>query len=78
MNWVEGIVVYVLVWWVPLFAVLPLWVKPADPDDSGHAAGAPEQPHLVRKATAATGLAAVIWIVVFALVRLPWPSFRTP
>ena len=28
MGWVTGIVVYVLVWWVTLFAILPLWVTP--------------------------------------------------
>ena len=33
MAWVTGIVVYVLVWWITLFAVLPLWVTPAEPDD---------------------------------------------
>ena len=35
MGWVTGIVVYFLVWWITLFAVLPLWVTPADPDDPG-------------------------------------------
>ena len=35
MGWVTGIVVYVLIWWVALFAVLPLWVTPTDPDDTG-------------------------------------------
>ncbi len=28
MGWVTGIIVYVLVWWITLFAVLPLWVTP--------------------------------------------------
>lgn len=78
MNWFEGIVVYVLAWWVTLFAVLPLWVKPADPDDPGHAAGAPQNPHLLRKAVVTTALAAVIWLVVFALVSSPWLSLRSP
>jgi predicted secreted protein len=36
MNWVEGIVVHILVWWVAPFAVLPLGVTSADPDDPGH------------------------------------------
>ena len=36
MGWVSGIVVYFLVWWVTLFAVLPLWVTPAEPGDPGH------------------------------------------
>ena len=28
MGWLTGIVVYILTWWVVLFAILPLWVTP--------------------------------------------------
>ena len=49
MNWLTGIVVYILVWWVTLFAILPLWVTPSEPGDLGHAAGAPRRPLLARK-----------------------------
>ena len=49
MTWLTGVVVYILVWWVTLFAVLPLWVTPADPDDLGHGAGAPQHPYMLRK-----------------------------
>jgi predicted secreted protein len=76
MGWVTGIVVYFLVWWVTLFAVLPLWVTPADPDDPGYAAGAPVRPRLLLKATITTAVSAVIWLVIFALVKSPWLSFR--
>jgi predicted secreted protein len=76
MNWFNGIVVYILVWWVTLFAVLPLWVKPADRDDPGYAVGAPQNPHLLRKAAVTTGLAALIWLVIFVLVSSPWLSFH--
>ena len=48
MNWLTGIVVYILVWWVTLFAVLPLWVTPSEPGEFGHAAGAPRRPLLAR------------------------------
>jgi predicted secreted protein len=78
MSWFEGIIVYVLVWWVTLFAVLPLWVQPADPDDPGHASGAPRRPHLLRKAAVTTALAGVIWLAIFMLIRSPWLSVRTP
>jgi predicted secreted protein len=70
MNWFTGIIVYVLVWWVTLFAVLPLWVTPAEPDDPGYAAGAPQRPRLV--------LTAVIWLAIFLVIRSPWLSFRGP
>ena len=56
MNWVEGIVVYVLVWWVVIFAILPFWVRQQDEVPPGHAFGAPAHPHLWRKA-AITGRA---------------------
>ena len=39
MGWVTGIVVYFLIWWITLFAVLPWWVTPADSDDPGYATG---------------------------------------
>lgn len=77
MNWFTGIIVYVLVWWVALFAILPLWVAPAQPGELGHAAGAPKQPLLRRKVLLTSVVAAVIWIVIYALVRSPWLSFRS-
>ena len=41
MNGFNGIVVSILVWWLTLFAMLPLWVRPADP---AHAADGPAAP----------------------------------
>jgi predicted secreted protein len=76
MNWFTGIIVYVLVWWVALFAVLPLWVVPAEPGELGHAAGAPKHPLLLRKILLTSALSAVIWVGIYVLVRSPWLSFR--
>jgi predicted secreted protein len=78
MGWVTGIVVYFLVWWVTLFAVLPLWVTPADPDDPAYAAGAPARPRLLLKVAITTAISAVIWLVIFGVVKSPWLSFREP
>jgi predicted secreted protein len=78
MGWLTGIVVYVLVWWVTLFAVLPLWVTPAEPDDPGHAAGAPQRPRLLMKAAITTVVSAIIWLGIYLVVSSPWFSFREP
>ena len=78
MGWVTGIVVYFLVWWVTLFAVLPLWVTPPDRNDAGYAAGAPPRPRLLLKAAVTTAVSAIIWIAIYALVKSPWLSFREP
>ena len=76
MNWLTGIVVYVLVWWVTLFAILPLWVTPSEPGELGHDAGAPRRPLLGRKLALTSVIAAAIWIGIYIVVREPWFSFR--
>ena len=78
MAWVTGIIVYVLVWLVTLFAVLPLWVTPAEPDDPGHAAGAPQRPRLLLKMAITTVVSALIWLAIYLVVKSPWLSFREP
>ena len=78
MNWLTGIVVYILVWWVTLFAILPLWVTPADPEEPGFAAGAPRRPLMLRKVAVTTVVAAVIWLGIYVVVSEPWFSFRGP
>lgn len=76
MTWLSAVVVYILVWWVTLFAVLPLWVAPTEPDDVGHGTGAPKNPHMLRKLALTTAIAAVIWLGIFLVVSSPWLSFR--
>ena len=78
MGWLTGIIVYILIWWVTLFAVLPLWVTSAAPDEPGYAAGAPQRPRLLLKAAVTTGVAALIWLAVYVVVSEPWFSFRQP
>lgn len=78
MGWISGIVVYVLVWWVTLFAVLPLWVMPAEPGDPGYGSGAPARPRLLLKVAITTLVAGIIWLAIYAVVRSPWLSFRGP
>ena len=76
MSWVTAVILYLVVWWVTLFAVLPLWVTPSEPDDPGFAAGAPQQPRLLRKALVTTLAATLVWLAIYALIRSPWLSFR--
>ena len=76
MNWLTAIVVYILVWFVTLFAVLPWWVNPTQPGELGYESGAPQQPRLWLKAAVTTGIAALIWLGIYVLVKSPWFSFR--
>jgi predicted secreted protein len=76
MGWLTGIYVYILAWWLALFAILPLWVTPSEPGDAGHDPGAPQRPLLGRKLALSSVVAAVIWLGIYILMREPWTSFR--
>jgi predicted secreted protein len=77
MGWLTAIIVYVITWWITLFAILPLWVTPTEPGDPGHAAGAPQRPRLLLKAAITTAVASVIWLGIWLLVRSPYLSLRS-
>jgi predicted secreted protein len=78
MNWVEGVVAYVIIWWVVIFAVLPFGVRPAPKGDPGYAAGAPANPRLMLKAAVTTAVATLIWLGLYAAVRNNLIDFRAP
>jgi predicted secreted protein len=78
-NWFTGIVVYLLVWWTALFAILPIGTEPdaeGDPEAGGWR-GAPRNPNLGRKLIATTLVSGVIWLGIFAIVESDWISFRS-
>jgi predicted secreted protein len=76
MNWVEGVVVYVITWWLVIFCVLPIGVKRAEEEHLGHDAGAPANPRLKFKALLTTGITTVIFIAIYWVVSSPYLSFR--
>lgn len=76
MSVVSGIVVFLILWWLALFAVLPWGVRPSAQPEPGHDPGAPERPRLWRKALLTTGVAVILWLGVYALVASDLISFR--
>lgn len=60
MNWMEIIVVFVMVWWMVLFMVLPVGVKRDESPQKGNASGAPKQANMVRKLWITTGIAVCV------------------
>ncbi|HOO82077.1 MAG TPA: DUF1467 family protein [Alphaproteobacteria bacterium] len=69
MGLVTGIIVFLLIWWVSLFAVLPF----------GHARevdGTPVKANLKRKFIWTTLVAMVVWGIVFVLIEAEIVSFR--
>jgi len=76
MSWATGVMVYIVLWWTVLFAVLPLGVRRAENPGKGQERGAPERPQLLRKAIITSLVAAVLWIVFYFLHQADIFSFR--
>jgi predicted secreted protein len=59
-----SIAIFFVIWWLCLFVVLPWGVRSQHETGEvapGTEAGAPHQPHLIRRAAATTVLAAIIF-----------------
>ena len=77
MGGFTGFVLYVLIWWTVLFAVLPLGQQPepeADPVSGFR--GLPKAPRIGRVVVITTLVSVVIWFGCELLVRSSWLSFR--
>jgi predicted secreted protein len=76
MNAVSGALVFVMVWWVALFAVLPWGARPPENPEPGMATGAPETPRIAQKMLATTLLALAIWLAIYVVIAHSGFSFR--
>ncbi|MGE3770759.1 MAG: DUF1467 family protein [Bdellovibrionales bacterium] len=76
MTWFSGAVVFIIVWWVVIFTILPLGVRRNDRSVPGTDAGAPQTPDLGRKFAITTVITVVIWLVIYAVVESDIVSFR--
>jgi predicted secreted protein len=77
MNWFTGVVLFIIIWWTALFAVLPIGTRPvAQADETSGWRGAPEQPRLLMKVVVTTIITCVLWTGSYMLIRSDYISFR--
>jgi predicted secreted protein len=75
MNWLGTGLVFVIVWWLILFMVLPFGAAPPDQVEPGMATSAPAKPRIGLKLAITTLLAAlatalILWLMDSGLIRL--------
>ena len=76
MNWFTGLMVYVILWWLVWFVMLPIGVKVPDEVEKGHAPSAPANPNLGIKSAATTLISGALWGVVYLVIAAEVVSFR--
>lgn len=65
MKLATGIMVYVVVWWIVLFTVLPWGARPPENPQPGHATSAPEKPRLLLKFAVTTVIAGIVFAALY-------------
>jgi predicted secreted protein len=72
MNIAFGIAIYIVIWWLVLFAILPFGVQPQGESEEGAVPGsaesAPAKPHFIPKLIATTLVSGIIFAGVYYVV----------
>lgn len=75
MNVFTGIVVYLMIFWTLLFAILPWGNNAPHKIEEGMAGSAPENPRIKQKFMICAGLSVLIWLVIFLLIHFQVVDF---
>lgn len=75
MSVLTSIAVYLTIWWVVLFMVLPYKAKADENTQVGSVVSAPAKPLLKLKFLITSLIAAIIWLVVYFLVQAGYFDF---
>jgi predicted secreted protein len=77
MSWITGSMLYGVIWWTGLFAVLPFFSRPvAAPDPHTGWRGTPDRLRIGRIVLANTVVAALLWGLAYLAITSDWLSFR--
>ena len=68
--WLSQAAIFLLIWFVVLFAVLPWGIRQSSEPEPGHDPGAPANPNLWRKAIATTVISLLLWGVYFYVTQV--------
>ncbi|MCR9069128.1 MAG: DUF1467 family protein [Rhodobacteraceae bacterium] len=71
MGIVTGLVLYAIIWFMTLFVILPLRLQSQDEAGervAGTPGSAPANPQLARRFLVTSGVAAVVWAVIAAII----------
>jgi predicted secreted protein len=76
--WPSAVLVFIVVWVLVWFTVLPWRVEVPDETEPGFADSAPIHPHLWWKAGVTTAITLVIWAAIIAAIHYDLFSFSEP
>ena len=70
-------IIYIIIWWIVFFAILPIDVErkkivKVDGEDPG----SPENPKMLKKFSYCTGITTIIFIAIYLLMKFEYLNLR--
>ena len=70
-------ILYIIIWWIIFFAILPIDVNREKPlKIDGEDAGSPENPKMLKKFIYCTGITSIIFIIIYLLIKYEYLNLR--
>jgi predicted secreted protein len=70
-------IIYIIIWWVVFFAILPIDVNRAKLIKvEGEDPGSPENPKMFKKFLYCTGITSVIFSIIYLLIKFEYLNLR--
>ena len=70
-------IIYIIIWWIVFFVILPIDVNREKPlKIVGEDAGSPENPRMLKKFIYCTGITTIIFIIIYLLIKYEYLNLR--
>ena len=70
-------VIYIIIWWIVFFAILPIDVNRVKTlKIDGEDPGSPENPKILKKFIYCTGITTIIFSIIFLLIKFEYLNLR--
>jgi predicted secreted protein len=70
-------IIYIIIWWIVFFAILPIDVNRAKiVKIGGEDPGSPENPKMLKKFLYCTGITSIIFTIIYLLIKFEYLNLR--
>ena len=70
-------IIYIIIWWIVFFAILPIDVnRTKTVKIDGEDSGAPENPKMMKKFIYCTGITTILFILIYLLMKFEYLNLR--
>jgi predicted secreted protein len=77
MSYTGLAIIYIIIWWIVFFIILPLDVNRSKTYKiEGEDSGSPENPKMMKKFIYCTGITSIIFIMIYLLMKFEYLNLR--